>query len=80
MISINDIVNLAVYGGKYHTIIIACNEYSSGISFSLKDLDRINPEMLDFPVNAILPSDTVNNGLELVVDDVHFEKINRIRN
>lgn len=80
MIFINDIVNLAVYGRKYRAIVISCNKYRTGISFSLRDLDRINPEMLDFPVNAILPSDTITNGLELVVDDVHFEQINRIRN
>lgn len=81
MISINDIVNLALYGGQYRTIIIVCNKYRAGISFGIRNVGRLNPEILDFPVDGIRPSNLQPDfELEVIVSDEHFEIIDRIRN
>ncbi len=81
MITINDVCNLAVYGGKYRQIYLVCNKYRAAISFGVRDVGKLNPDILDFPVNGIRPSNIgIDDVLEVIVSDEHFEVIDRIRN
>jgi hypothetical protein len=47
----------------------------------VRNVGRLNPEILDFPVDGIRPSNLQPDfELEVIVSDEHFEIIDRIRN